>query len=358
MEIRESSKSYEAWAGKRTKILREDLELKHQRMAESAFPFFRATFYRWAQIWPEVCPDLVKAPKVLAVGDLHVENFGTWRDAEGRLTWGVNDFDETFPMAYTIDLVRLAASAHVAIEELHLAIHAEEACEAILAGYLEGLEAGGQPFVLEERHNFLRQAATGELRDPVRFWEKMDGLPDAIGPVPQDAREALESLLPEKGIRYRVAHRIAGLGSLGRERYVALGEWRGGKVVREAKALFESACAWADGDAGTKKIFYEEILQQAVRDPDPFVHLRGRWIVRRLAPHCTRIELASLPKGREESKLLSAMGFETANVHLGTKGAAQAVRADLKKQRGDWLHEAAKAMVKAVKKDWEDWRKN
>ncbi len=357
MDIREASKNYEEWAGKRTKLLREDLELKHQRMAEAAFPFFRATFYRWVELWPEVCPDLIKAPKVLAVGDLHVENFGTWRDLEGRLIWGVNDFDEVFPMPYTNDLVRLAASAHLAIEENHLAIRAEEACEAILAGYLEGLEAGGKPFVLEERHNFLRQAATGELRDPVRFWEKMDGLPDAKGPLPQDARKALESLLPEKGIRYRVAHRIAGLGSLGRERYVALAEWRGGKVAREAKALFESACVWAGGKGGAKKIFYEEILQRAVRGPDPFVHLRGRWIVRRLAPHCTRIELASVPKERDESKLLRTMGFETANVHLGTKGAARTVRADLKQRPGDWLHESVKAMVKAVKKDWEDWKK-
>ena len=30
----------------------------------------------------------------LSVGDLHVENFGTWRDSEGRLIWGINDFDE------------------------------------------------------------------------------------------------------------------------------------------------------------------------------------------------------------------------------------------------------------------------
>ncbi len=358
MDIRKASEQYEAWAGKRTKLLREDLELKHQRMAEAAFPFFRATFYRWVQLWPEVCPELIKAPKVLAVGDLHVENFGTWRDLEGRLIWGVNDFDEVFPMPYTNDLVRLAASAHLAIEENHLAIRAEEACEAILTGYLEGLEAGGKPFVLEERHNFLRQSATGELRDPVRFWEKMDGLPDAKGPVPQDARKALESLLPAKGIRYRVAHRIAGLGSLGRERYVALGEWRGGKVAREAKALFESACAWAGGKGGAKKIFYEEILQRAVRDPDPFVHLRGRWIVRRLAPHCTRIELASLPRERDETKLLRTMGFETANVHLGTKGAARAICPDLKQRPGEWLQAAAKAMVKAVKKDWEDWKKN
>ena len=47
-------------------------------MAESAFPFFRATFYRWLQLWPEICSDLAKAPSVLAVGDLH-----TWRDEEG-----------------------------------------------------------------------------------------------------------------------------------------------------------------------------------------------------------------------------------------------------------------------------------
>src|ERR1039458_5738131 len=36
------------------------------------------------------------APKVLAVGDLHVGSFGTWRDTEGRLSWGVDDFDESY----------------------------------------------------------------------------------------------------------------------------------------------------------------------------------------------------------------------------------------------------------------------
>ncbi len=85
-------------------------------MKADVFMFFRATYYRWAQIWPQVCPELANAPRVLAVGDLHVENFGTWRDLEGRLIWGVNDFDEAWPMAFTIDLVRLAVSAHLAAE--------------------------------------------------------------------------------------------------------------------------------------------------------------------------------------------------------------------------------------------------
>ena len=58
------------------------------------FLFFRGTFYRWTQLFPEICRDLSRAPKLLAVGDLHVGSFGTWRDFEGRLNWGVDDFDD------------------------------------------------------------------------------------------------------------------------------------------------------------------------------------------------------------------------------------------------------------------------
>lgn len=357
MKIREATKIYEAWLAKRTPLVPADLALKHQRMAEDPFQFLRATFYRWAQVWPEVCLDLAKGPEVLAVGDLHVENFGTWQDIEGRLIWGVNDFDEAYPMPYTIDLVRLAASAHLAISSNHLVVKFEDACDAILEGYRRGLEEGGMPFVLEQHHGWLREAATSSLRDPVQFWGKMDALLPVRGQVPASARKALESLLPERGLSYRLARRVAGLGSLGRERFVAVADWRGGKVAREAKALVASAWVWANGGNGSKRIFYEEILNRAVRVLDPFVHLRGRWIVRRLAPHCSRIELLSLPKGRDEKRLLHAMGFETANVHLGSQEKIKAVMQDLKKRRGDWLHTAVKQMFTATVKDWETWKK-
>ena len=80
-------------------------------MAQDALSFLCATFYRWAQLFPALCAKLARAPKVLGIGDLHVENYGTWRDAEGRLVWGINDFDEACPLPYTNDLVRLATSA-------------------------------------------------------------------------------------------------------------------------------------------------------------------------------------------------------------------------------------------------------
>ena len=105
MNVVKATRQFEDWLAQRTHLDQKDLRLKHANMKADVFPFLRATYYRWAQIWPQVCPDLAKAPHVLAVGDLHVENFGTWRDIEGRLIWGVNDFDEAWPMAYTIDLV-------------------------------------------------------------------------------------------------------------------------------------------------------------------------------------------------------------------------------------------------------------
>jgi hypothetical protein len=357
MRIKKATKKFEAWLAGHVPLIQADLTLKHSRMEEAPLPFLRSTFYRWAQMWPDVCADVARAPRVLAVGDLHMENFGTWRDLEGRLIWGVNDFDEAFPLAYTNDLVRLAVSAELAIAANHWAMSKQAACKTILAGYREGLERGGNPFVLEESHDWLREAATGELRNPVHFWGKMNALPTFRGEIPKGARKALEELLPERGLIYRVAHRVSGLGSLGRERFVGIAEWEGGRVSREVKAVAPSACVWVNAGKGPRKIFYERIITKAVRARDPFMQLRGKWIVRRLSPHCSRIELAALPAKRDEERLLHAMGFETANIHLGSADAIKAVGRDLDKRKTDWLLEAADKMTKAVVKDWAEWKK-
>src|SRR5262249_28245927 len=111
MNIVESTRKYDEWLARRLVILKRDLQVKHRRMAEDPFSFLRATFYRWAQVWPQLCEDLKDGPRVLGVGDLHLENFGTWRDGEGRLIWGINDFDEATTLPYTNDLVRLCTSA-------------------------------------------------------------------------------------------------------------------------------------------------------------------------------------------------------------------------------------------------------
>src|SRR5580700_1286392 len=170
MNIHEATTSYEKWVASCIPLDRSALTFKHKQMTLGLFPFLRATFYRWAQTWREVAKDAARAPFLLAVGDLHLENFGTWRDMEGRLIWGINDFDEAFSMPYSIDLVRLATSAHIATAEQHLTIRPRAASDAILEGYRDGLIVGGRPFVLAEKHRWLRRMALNRVRDATLFW--------------------------------------------------------------------------------------------------------------------------------------------------------------------------------------------
>ncbi len=357
MKITKATREYEAWLRKQLKIVKADLAQKHRNMSSDPFIFLRATFYRWIQIWPEVCSELTDAPEVLAVGDLHIENFGTWRDVEGRLIWGVNDFDEVFPLPYTQDLVRLATSANLAIAASHLSIDFREACEAILRGYRQGLTTGGKPFVLEEEHPELRKMAYGVLRQPARFWEKMDAQKRPHGKVPASAVAAIRQLMPEPAVPFQLSSRQAGEGSLGRQRFVGLATWQGGRIAREAKALCPSACVFAlRGGKGRNDILYQVLVDRAVRCRDPFVHVQGQWIVRRLAPHCSRIELSALPQERDERVLLESMGFELANIHLGTPRAVKAILADLDKRSKSWLFRAARRMTRVTRKDWKVWR--
>jgi uncharacterized protein DUF2252 len=356
MDIKQATTAYEAWVAKQLPLIDADLELKHQRMAESPFPFLRATFYRWVQLWPAVCPNLARAPQVLGIGDLHVENFGTWRDCEGRLVWGVNDFDEACSLPYTNDLVRLAVSVKLAVAENGLSCKLDAACAAILQGYQKSLANGGQPMVLADRHNWLREVATGELRDPIRFWDKLNRLPDTAQPVPPAVRKALQQALPQPKLPCRIVHRQAGLGSLGRRRFTALAEWCGGMIAREAKELRLSAWHWEDAGQRNGPLHYREIVDRAVRAPDPFLDIKRVWLLRRLAPDCSRVELSSLPKMNDELKLLAAMGWETANVHIGTKLAIRKIAADLRSRPAKWLRKATEDMADATNSDWKEWK--
>jgi hypothetical protein len=163
-------------------------------------------------------------------------------------------------------------------------------------------------------------------------------------------------MLPEPGLRYRLARRVAGLGSLGHVRLVAIADWKGGRIAREAKALVPSSSHWLNPKHTPGEILYSAVLRRAVRCPDPYVQLRGHWIVRRLSPHCSRIELEALGSSRGELRLLEAMGRETANIHLGCEETRIAILKDLRRRKGNWLLKAAQTMAAAMEKDWKVWR--
>jgi hypothetical protein len=351
---------YEEWLRSHTPIIEADLVRKHEVMASSPFPFLRATAYRWAQRFPAVCPTLLDAPSVLAIGDLHVENFGTWRDAEGRLVWGVNDVDETTELPYASDLVRLLASVILATAETKLILKGDVAATAALEGYRIGL-AGGDAMVLAENHTGLRGLATRSLKDPVQFWAHLAKKLSPETSLTPGIADAARAALPDGTTDVELQHRIAGVGSLGRPRVVAVGTLDGSHVAREAKAIVPSAWTFASPPSPSvadHAATMRGLVERAVRARDPGWMVRTPWLVRRLAPDCSRVEIADLPTDRDERKLLKAMGEETANLHLATAGAAPKILADLDGRGPKWLEAAAMAMAEDVRSDHAAWCKH
>jgi hypothetical protein len=353
--IVESTAAYESWLGGQIPLWQDDLEHKHAVMASEPFAFLRATFYRWSQRFARVCPSEAAAPAMLVVGDLHLENFGTWRDTEGRLVWGVNDFDEVATMPFTIDLVRLATSARLALKSGNIDLTTRVACDAIIDGYIEGMRAAGRPLVLAEDDRWLRRIATSKLRDPVEFWDGLSKLAALNVPLRRPLRQFLVRALPASMTDYQLLRRRAGVGSLGRERVVALGTWHGSDVAREVKASAASAWGWATGGDPAPGVG-DRLLKGAVRCPDPYYQPRAGAVVRRLGPDCSRVLLSDMPDQRDDARLLRAMGWETANIHLSNPGAADLVRGDLEHRPNDWLEDAARRMARATLRDWKDWR--
>src|SRR4051812_9819727 len=187
MNIQESTRSYESWMAQCAPLVASHLRHKHTKMKQDPFQFLRATYYRWAELWPQVCGECADAPTVLSVGDLHVDSFGTWRDIEGRLCWGVDDFDDSYVLPYTNDLVRLASSAKIARKMGILSVKNRLASEIILDAYVKTLSVGGRPFVLAEGARTLEKLGIEALKTPKDFWEKLCAHPAVSGSVPKDA---------------------------------------------------------------------------------------------------------------------------------------------------------------------------
>jgi uncharacterized protein (DUF2252 family) len=378
MNVIESVDRYEGWLKQQLKrdLRKKDLKKKHKKMAKDAFQFLRATYWRWAETIYDVEPDLRRGPEVLAVGDIHVENFGTWRDGEGRLIWGVNDFDEAAKMPYGLDIVRLATSAVLAGVK---GITAAAICNSIREGYREGL-ADPRPFVLDREHPELRRDFVVSDDERIDFWTKFNPAElkknpnkdiEPIDPeeLPSRFERVLKRARPDRGVAFEYFLRVAGTGSLGRPRAFGSGEWQGDLIVREAKAMVRSA--WALAHHGSHNSRCDEIAAGRYRSPDPTYRLRGRVLVRRLSPNDFKIEAKQKegkktepqqenPKARERKEIvnahvLHAMGRDLAAIHCGTQGRDE-LGDDLKRRKSGWLLAASEAAAEAARVEFEEWK--
>ena len=355
--IKESARAYEARLrkGLGREVVETDLEHKRGKLARSSFSFLRGSYWRWAETIFEVCPDLKDAPAVLAVGDIHLENFGTWRDVEGRLVWGVNDFDEAAVMPYVLDLARLATSALLARSGKGGGPAAGISVAAIAAALLEGYRKGldhPQAIVLDRDWAWLRDLVVVSEKQRAKFWSKIEAIKPET--APPRYRRVLSTAMPEPRLEVRTARRTAGTGSLGRPRWVGIAQWRGAPVVREAKALLPSA--WHQGpDSARQPNRVCEIAEGIFRSKDPWYRVEKRLLVRRLSPNNRKIEAEKGSISLLNRNMLQAMGLELASVHLGSADRRAAIIGDLDRRDAGWLADNAKRAAAAVASDHAAW---
>lgn len=343
----EDVSEYERWLRQQCDVVEADLHAKHRRMADSPFIFLRSTYFRWARTVPSLCPQLMDSPRVTCIGDVHVENYGTWRDADSRLVWGLNDFDEVAVMPYTLDLLRLACSAAL-IDGLGLGRAA--IARAVLQGYRRGLEGPG-PVLLTQGPGWY-PALAGRLADAAAdFWRRFEQASD-IEP-PERVRQLLRSACPKDATLTKIMAIPRGGGSLGRPRFQALANWRGGFLLREAKAAVPSAWTWAIGKKRRSRLL--EVACGPYRAPDPVLVLRHGYVVRRVSPDAHKLELADLGGPAMVRELLDDMGAELASVHRARKRSAK-IAPDLERLGKNWLVRAMEPALQQLHDDYATWK--
>lgn len=132
-------------------------EIKYQKMQGDPFSFLRGTCHLFHEDWPQGS-DLDRAPQIWVCGDLHLENFGTYKGIDRQVYFGINDFDEGNLAPLTRDVARLATSTLLVGKKLDM----DKADRAEL--------------VRESIDTYLQTLATGESLQPATAPELIDEL--------------------------------------------------------------------------------------------------------------------------------------------------------------------------------------
>jgi hypothetical protein len=152
-------------------------------------------------------------------------------------------------------LVRLATSVKIVTDCEQLTIKLKRGCEAILEGYEQSLRTGGRPIVLAEQEKYLQRLGIDAIKPSKDFWETLNRLPGVSGRLPRNLKAALEKTFPPR-VDHKLVRRKAGMGSLGQPRFVAIVDWEGGCIAREAKASVPSSSMWVAGRTGGGQGYY------------------------------------------------------------------------------------------------------
>ena len=375
----------------------ERLAMKYQNMRSSAFVYLRATCHLFPGQLPEL-KALAKAPAVWSCGDLHLENFGSYKGDNHLAYFDINDFDESALIPASWDIVRLLTSVRLACAELEFdADRVRELVDVLLDAYFQQLQRGSARWL-------ERDTATGpvqELLATVRERQRVDFLDSRSSKTNKggknrklliDGKKALAASkeqheqvndFMEKFAKTQndptfyevldVARRIAGNGSLGVDRFVVLVRGKGSpdnNYLLDLKQAVPSALtpvltlkqpAWTSEAARVVAL-----TRRAQAVPVAFLHdvqMDGKnYILRDLQPAADRVSFKE--DGKNEihlNELVSAIGKCTAWSHLrgsGRQGSAIADKLVAFGSDKSWqkvLRQASASCADTVNAEWKTY---
>ncbi|MFE5087287.1 DUF2252 domain-containing protein [Streptomyces mirabilis] len=346
--------------------------VKFRKMAASAFAFYRGTaglFYH--DLTAEIGfgprrggPFLdERTSRVWIHGDLHAENFGTYMDANGRLIFNVNDFDEAYVGPFTWDLKRFVAS--VALIGYAKALSDDQITELVkvyAAAYRERIHALATGAKSDEVPPFTLDTAEGPLLDALRDARSLTrfGLLDSMteirdferrfapggGSIELDAATRYKVLaafdgyletLPESSLTrpdsYRVkdvvGRRGIGIGSAGLPSYNILLEGNSDALENDVVIYIKQAQTPAVSrhitDSSIREYFQHEghrtvISQRALQaHADPWLgwtELDGAGqLVAEVSPYAVDLDWGDIDDPEEIASVVADLGRATATMH-------------------------------------------
>lgn len=373
---------------------RDMLQRKFARMRAAPFAFFRGSCHLFHADWPARAT-LDASPLAWISGDLHLENFGSYKGDNRLVYFDLNDFDEAVLAPCGRELARFGTSLRLAAVELGLA---DTEADALLYEFLGAYRAALQDGKARWIERALADGAIGTLMRSVsrrkragfldRRTELRRGrrhlLTDGRHAVPASPREQasvrrqLQGLGRELGREawfevLDVARRVAGTGSLGIRRYVALVAGKGSpdrNALLDLKQALPSAARLAPGPRQPRWANEAErivSIQRRTQAVSPALlrplHLgKQAFVLRELQPSEDRLALASLDS-HALADALRHMGRLVAWSHLRSSGRDGAAIADdwiAWSARTRWLDEVqgySRRYAARVLKDWQRFRK-
>jgi uncharacterized protein (DUF2252 family) len=378
----------------------ERLAMKLAKMKASPFVFLRGACHLFYDALPDN-PVLSKAPLAWCCGDLHFENFGSYK-ADNRLVYfDINDYDEGALAPCTWDIVRLLTSIHCGADTLRATpAEAMAVSRDCLAGYREAMMRGKPLWVerdtssglihdllvdLQERHraDFLdgrtvRKNGQRRLKvDGIKALPAGDGDQKAVGEFM--ARFAADQASPGFFKVLDIARRIAGTGSLGAGRFVILIEGKGspdGNYLLDLKEARPSALSahltrlgiaqprWPDE---AQRIVAIQKRMQVVEHAFlfPVVYEGKPCVLKGLQPAEDRVAIGDWGKNLDRLReVVRTMGQVLAWDQLRASGRDGATNVDslIEFAQGEtWMQatqDAAETMAKVIQQQWEEFAKS